>query len=297
MPVTASASVDLAGEPAAGGVGEDGAADREALDQVMAGGGGEACLQRVLRRLEAEHDDAAAVRVVGGDRGAGGGPCGVGGHRLELPPVGTDAEVVDALDDPGRGGVVDRRDLGGDDLEQQFQPVGAGGAGEADEGRLLVGLHRGVVVGVGEGEHLDHLLDRPLGQRAAVVGLDLQPERAGARLLDRAADPEAGAGGGVERVAAEAAVAEDAVAGAAVGDLARGLEAQELEGADAVVGLAEVVGEGFELRAVVEGEDASSGQSCRRLVAQWICSSSASWRRAGVRTPRSRKKASSCHDG
>ena len=70
-------------------------------------------------------------------------PGGVGGHRLELPPVGVDAEGVEAVDEGGGGGVVDGGDLGGDDLEEELEAVGAGGAEEADEGRLLVGPHRG----------------------------------------------------------------------------------------------------------------------------------------------------------
>ena len=103
------------------------------------------------------------------------------------------------------------------------------------------------------------MLERPFGEGGAVVGLDLEAEGAGAGVLDRAADPEAGAGGGVERVAAEAAVAEDAVAGAAGGDLSGGIEAEALEEGDAVAGLAGFVGDRFELHAVVEGEDAQLG--------------------------------------
>jgi hypothetical protein len=112
-----------------------------------------------------------------------------------------------------------------------------------------------------EGEDLDDVLERPFGEGRAVVGLDrgLEAEGARAGALGGAADPEAGAGGGVEGVAAEAVVAEEAVAGAAGGDLKRGLEAEALEGADAVAGGAEFVGEGFELQAVVEGEDAQRG--------------------------------------
>ena len=37
----------------------------------------------------------------------------------------------------------------------------------------------GVVVGVVEAEHLDHVLERPFGERAAVVGLDLGSSRSG----------------------------------------------------------------------------------------------------------------------
>ena len=150
----------------------------------------------------------------------------------------------------------------------------------------------GVVVGVVEAEHLDHVLERPLGERAAVVGLDLEPERAGAGVLDRAADPEAGAGGGVERVAAEPAVAEQAVAGAAGGDLLRRPRRQScLKAPMRSRGCAELVGDAS--RAACGGRrrrPASPASRRRRLVDQWICSSSASLRSAGVRMPRSRKK-------
>ena len=50
---------------------------------------------------------------------------------------------------------------------------------EADDRRLLVGLHLGGVVGVVEGEHLDHVLERPFGERRAVVRLDLASSRSG----------------------------------------------------------------------------------------------------------------------
>ena len=49
------------------------------------------------------------------------------GHRLELPPVGLDAGGVELLDQRRGGVVVDRADLGGDDLEQELQPVAARG--------------------------------------------------------------------------------------------------------------------------------------------------------------------------
>ena len=74
MSSTASASVIAPPSQRAGGVGEDGAADGEALDQVVAGGDREARGELLGRRLEAEHDDAAGVGVVAGDRGAGVAP-------------------------------------------------------------------------------------------------------------------------------------------------------------------------------------------------------------------------------
>ena len=52
---------DLARQPAARRLAEDRAADGEALDQVEAGGGREARGELGLRRVEAEHHDAAGV--------------------------------------------------------------------------------------------------------------------------------------------------------------------------------------------------------------------------------------------
>ena len=60
MSSTAASSSMLAGEPFLGGVVEDGAADGEALDDRRVGAGGEGRLELVLRRFEAEEDDAAA---------------------------------------------------------------------------------------------------------------------------------------------------------------------------------------------------------------------------------------------
>ena len=92
--------------------------------------------------------------------------------------------------------VVDGPDLRRDDLEQELEPVGACGREKAADGRLLLGLDPGRIVGVAEAQDLDHMLDRPLAQCAAVVGLDvvLEAERAAPREFDRPADPQAGAG-------------------------------------------------------------------------------------------------------
>ena len=78
-------------------------------------------------------------------------------------------------------------------------------------------LRLGVVVGVVEAQDLDHMFQRPFRQ-AAEIGADLGLQRQGARAgpFHRAPDPEAGARGPVQGVAAKAAVAEDAVAGLAV---------------------------------------------------------------------------------
>ena len=163
-------------------------------------------------------------RVVRLDRGDGVRPGGARGHRLELPPVGPDAGGVELADQRRGGVVVDRADLGRDDLEQELEPVAARGLPEPLHRRLLLGAHLGRVVRVAEAEHLDHVLARPFAQAAAVAAeLGLQRQRPRARPFAGPADPEAGAGGGVQRRAAEPVVAEDAVAGAAVPHLERGL--------------------------------------------------------------------------
>ncbi len=144
-------------------------------------------------------------------------------------------------------------DLRRDDLQQHFQPVAAAGVEQAADGVFLGGLGLGVVVGVVEAQDLDHMLQRPFLQ-AAEIGADLgfQRQRARAGPFDRTADPEAGACGLKQGVAAKAAVAEDAVAGLAVGDLQGGLQAQLLERADLCGGRTLHL---LQLHAVVEGED------------------------------------------
>ena len=130
----------------------------------------------------------------------------------------------------------------------------AAGVEEAADGVFLRGLRRGVVVGVIEAEDLDDVFKRPFHE-AAEIGAKLGFKGQGARAgpFDRATDPEAGAGGLEERVAAKAAVAKDAVAGLAVCHLEGGLEAKFLEGADLLRGGTFHL---FELHPVVEGEDA-----------------------------------------
>ena len=112
--------VDLAFEPGPGRVVEDRAADREALDQRLAGGGGERRFELVLRRFQAEQHDAAALRVVFANHVADRAPRSRVRLRLELPPVGLDAERVEALQDGRHRVALQRAVLAGDDLDQQF---------------------------------------------------------------------------------------------------------------------------------------------------------------------------------
>ena len=186
--------VGLAGHPAPRHLAEDRPADGEALDEVEAGGGLEARRELGFRRVEAEHHDAAGVGVVLLDRGDRVRPGGARGHRLELPPVGPDAGGVELADQRRGGVVVDRADLGGDDLEQELEPVAARGFPEPLDRRLLFVPHLGRVVRVAEAEHLDHVLPRPLVQAAEVAAeLGLQRQRPRSRPFAGAADPEAGA--------------------------------------------------------------------------------------------------------
>jgi hypothetical protein len=193
------------------------------------------------------------MRVVRGDRGAGVFPGGIGGEGFQLPPVGVDAKVIEALDDLGAGLVIGRADLRRDDFQQHFQPVAAAGVEQAQDGVFLFRLGFRVVVGVVEAQHLDHMLQRPFGQPAEIrADLGFQHQRARAGPFHRTPDPEAGARRLEQRIAAKAAVAEDAIAGLATRHLQRGLQAQLLEGAD--------LGGGgplhrLKLHPVVEGED------------------------------------------
>src|SRR5262245_12230364 len=75
--------VQLAAQPGVGRLGEDGAADGEALDDGVAGRRLERLLQRILAGVEAQQHHAAAERVAGADLVAGMLPGGARRLRLE----------------------------------------------------------------------------------------------------------------------------------------------------------------------------------------------------------------------
>ena len=104
--------------PIFGGVDEDGATDGKALDDGRVRRGGEGRDEFVLRRFETQQHDAAAPRIVLDDHLFDPGPGGRRGLRLELPPVGLDAERVEFLQRARNGGVVELAVLAGDDLDQ-----------------------------------------------------------------------------------------------------------------------------------------------------------------------------------
>jgi hypothetical protein len=135
------------------------------------------------------------------------------------------------------------------------------------------------------------MLQWPFLQAAEIwANLGLQRQGAGAGPFDRTADPETGACGLEERVAAKAAVAEDAVAGLAVGGFEGGLQA-ELLNAPIFSGVAPSI-----CSSCMRWSKAKTrmvDRSLWRLVAQWICSRAASLRRAFSTTPRLRKNCSS----
>ena len=99
MSAIAASSVIWPFEPAPRRVVEDRAADGETLDQRFAGGGGEGRFELVLRRLQPEQHDAAAIRSFFANHVADRAPRGFVRLRLELPPIGLDAEIVEALHD------------------------------------------------------------------------------------------------------------------------------------------------------------------------------------------------------
>ena len=184
-------------------------------------------------------------------------PGGGSGERFELPPVGGDAMVIDALDHRGRGRVIDRADPGGDHFEQEFEPVAPCGGKDAGEGVKLGVPHRGVIVGVAEEKRLDDVGERPF-DKPTTIGADLlfEGEGAGAGAFHGPPDPEAGAGGAPERIAPEPAIAEDAETVTPGLDREGGVEAKLLEATDTGGGGARHV---FHLGAVVEGKDAQVG--------------------------------------
>src|SRR5262249_11869165 len=82
----------------------------------------------------------------------------------------------------------------------------------------------------------------------------LEFERAGARLLDRPADPEAVIDRAKQRLAPIPAVEQHAIAGTSRRDLGRGLDCEQFEVADPFARAPGGVGDLLKLRAVVDRE-------------------------------------------
>src|SRR3546814_17374171 len=81
---------------------EDRAADRESLDQRRSRGSGERFDQLVHRRGQAEQQDATAFGIALAHRRLDMAPRGGIALGLELPPIGTDADCVEAVEDRKR---------------------------------------------------------------------------------------------------------------------------------------------------------------------------------------------------
>ena len=134
---------------------------------------------------------------------------------------------------------------------------------QAQEFALLARLHLGRIVGVIEAQAFDGVADRPFDQLGAERSAEFEIERARARLLDRATDPEIVICGAEQGVAAIPAVEQHAVAGPPSRDRGGGLDGQALECPDAFARRAGVVGDLLELGAVIDGQR----HQARRLLA------------------------------
>ena len=145
-----------------------------------------------------------------------------------------------------------------------------------------------------EAQAFDGVPDRPFHELGAERAAALEIERARARQLDGAADPERMIGGAEQGLAAIGAVDQHAEAGAAVRHLRRGLDGEHLEVGNALDRRADLLRHRLELHAVVDGERHERvGLSGRRVVAQWMWLMSSSKRRALWRLPAFRKCCSS----
>ena len=160
----------LPGEPGRGGIVEDRAADREALDGGAPRGDARRRWRALCRRFEAEQHDAAAIADRSRRSTASmARQAAAVGLRLELPPVGLDAERVEPLERRWRSCRRPTRPvLAGDDLEQQLAPDAAGGVEERAAARAPA--RRFSSAGRRDGRSTRHLtvwLDRPFGERRA----------------------------------------------------------------------------------------------------------------------------------
>ena len=163
------------GHPGARHVAEDRAPDGEPFHHLMRGGDLEARPQVFEGRVQAQDHDAPTMRIVGIDGGAGLLPGRIRHHRLQFPPVWENPDGVESLDDGGRRRIVYRSVSRRDDLQQEVQPVGAGGLGQPLDCRFLVGAQLRRIVRTIVAERLHHVLGRPLRQRRAEVVADLHP--------------------------------------------------------------------------------------------------------------------------
>ena len=119
--------VDLAREPGQGRLHKYCASDREAPDEGAPPRGLKCAGQIFLGRFEAQHHDPSAQRIASLDRSADPLPRGASRLPLELPPVGLDADPIEARNDAGDRVVIDGAILARDDFDQQFAPDGARG--------------------------------------------------------------------------------------------------------------------------------------------------------------------------
>ena len=182
----------------------------------------------LLGRFEPEQHDAATQRIADFDRSADPLPRGAGRLPLQLPPVGLDADPIEARNDAGDRVVIDGAILARDDFDQQFAPDGARGVVQAGEFTLLARLQFLGIVGMIEAEAFDRMTDRPFDQLRAQRTAEFEIERPRAGLLHRASDPEIMIGGAKQRLAAVFAVQQHAVSGRPSATLAAASTASRL---------------------------------------------------------------------
>src|SRR5262245_31396733 len=240
---------DLAGEPRVRGAGKDGAPHGEAFDQRAAGSHAECADQLAFGGLQPEEHDAAAVGVARIHGPLYGAPRRGALLRLEFPPVRLDAERVQAREHRGHRGLVERPVPAGDDLDQQLAAGGARRIVHPHELALLARLGLLVIVGVVEAQAFDGVRDRPFREVQR-----LEVERARAGLLHGPPDPEAGFRRLVQRLLAIGRVEQHAKAGATLRDAQCRVHGEHFELVDTGARRAVPVGDGLEVRAMVDGE-------------------------------------------
>src|SRR5688572_2299649 len=184
--------VELVGEPGARRSAEDAAADREAAAKRHPGRDRKGAGEFVLRRLEAEQQHAVAPGIPPLDDRHKRAP-GWLALRLQLPPCGANAEVIEPGQAPGGCMVVKGSTLRrNDEFEQELPPELVAIRLQRLQPLLLALPQLPRVIGVIEREALDDVVRGPDQERKAEVVARIEAQWPRPRYFRRTRHPVTG---------------------------------------------------------------------------------------------------------